>query len=1780
MSGRGSSSWGMPASYQWTVASVITLLAVFVFTVNILVSNYRSATAFTTTTTGTVTTSPRTTTSVAGAKDASSLWLLHGNATAASTTAATLLSAINTSPSSSSPPSSSTSSTTSTATDATGATSTATSTDQTIVYADDDPRLQFLFREYQHEILYSARGNYLEVPTPTTTAAADGGKQTNKFFKVAMEDNQRQFSLVEVDFCRATTLLHLYEMAQNDRVAITQLYPRFYEEKLAPVAQAAAGAAAGAAAATASKQKVLFDLSVEPATSYATQPQNANKGDVLIVYTTCNQLAMTVLSLQYLRNTDKVADIIVVDDHSTDGTVEYLRKKGFAVVSKPVATGLTDSWNIGYRLAVALGYTHVLFTNNDVLLTAGAVHLMHYGLKAHSLVVPLTTDKGAGHHKLQSIVKAHRLAANMGNVVDDYRNAELIQETLLRKYVYVPKEKRRCPAQQSVNEKNQPKFNGFCFAVNVDKIAPAAYEANVHLFDPKDRIVGQEDALTARMAQAQLYPILLHCSFVFHFKSRTVSAANLTVFAQVLARYNMTVVDTKSYPTVAIDYRPLGPASTAPPQRFSVDIRENLQWYHQAGATGAAAGAAAANRGAMDDETFVQSLIDSSNAHKRHAAAHNAMAADDRWVLDVYRSSGGLACRAPREEVLFPSLFTPPRAPAAASASASATAASATAASATASSSSEAAFVPTAAAAAAAASSPASSKLLAQAQALQRTYHRYPDMAFNIRGAPLCVYPSNWPDHCNRYLSTTETVFEPELYAMQKPSYIVIAIAMSDPVATPSAGDVFTAYELGQALQTVYSHVKIRYLRRGPAWYNPALLHDVDVLITLLDQYDLTQILGYYLDSSVPNYFEKQAFTCVKSYQLKPTLITVAWVRNWFHRWLSKPWFGNYDVVLTSSQLSQRFYETIGTTIGFAASCANGCPQKAKTSSASVSATSGTTASAGFVSPTLPEHHRPVKAAAPSAPAPAAAATVTMAPAVTSTTTTATVTTATPTATAPRRQLLRTGAATAAHDHHHRHDNATAHRRHLSNANGHGHGNANANAANMDAPGAKWQMFTPRVFTPSLVFPLATSLRYFRPSHSNGNGNDSPTDGGAAASAAAAAPAAAGAATGGDGAGGGGGGLSDALSVPTNASLQAAALFRGVDYVFTGSYFGTYRRIMDFDPAVLWPQYQGRIVGQRWDRANVSQGWKQSCTGLLPYEVVTEAYKHVKIVIDDANHVTFPWGSTNSRVFDATAAGALVLSNGEIGMHEIFGGVFRRHFADVVAAEQAKAKAKAKGAATATSDTAAAAAQAEALIAERLPIYRNAEDLTRLLRFYLTHDAARVALVREMQAHVLQHHSYVRRAETLGRWLEEQFRLTLHRRHSSGGGGGSQRRRLWDALNDDEAAQRTDGAGCVHRSANGATPPPPPPPPPHRSGSSDRHSDSASSGSSDGSVEDYAALLPESSAAAGDAEATTTKPPAHSKATAATAAAGTNRTDTAKPKGNRAAAKAAAAAAASAAVASAPLPAPSASTAAPGGANRGSGLCIGVRTTENHEEWLPIFVRSLIVQHSKSKYRQQLPLQIFLIDTEAKASFAPSLIDLVNKHNERFKYPYLQVVWSQQVQPAGVRNTVYGYDDTDKLLELMLTMRRLPLSTRVLDGVDEHAQYPGKHAALTSPLPTCEWVMFSNGDNMYNAAWFNTVAPLALSDAYDVLGWDFVTHHPRNGTNNTPIRVAFERKFVDLASVMIRAELFGKTNSRFLSEAVFTRDMFARDFVTIESLLASTTVERTHLIHQCLLMHQ
>ena len=61
-----------------------------------------------------------------------------------------------------------------------------------------------------------------------------------------------------------------------------------------------------------------------------------------------------------------------------------------------------------------------------------------------------------------------------------------------------------------------------------------------------------------------------------------------------------------------------------------------------------------------------------------------------------------------------------------------------------------------------------------------------------------------------------------------------IAFAISDPARTPRAGDIMTATELGSALEAAFD-VSVAFLHRGPAWYDPARLADLDVVIAMLD---------------------------------------------------------------------------------------------------------------------------------------------------------------------------------------------------------------------------------------------------------------------------------------------------------------------------------------------------------------------------------------------------------------------------------------------------------------------------------------------------------------------------------------------------------------------------------------------------------------------------------------------------------------------------------------------------------------------------------------------------------------------------------------------------------------------------------------------------------------------------------------------------------------------------------------------------------------------------------
>jgi spore maturation protein CgeB/GT2 family glycosyltransferase len=171
------------------------------------------------------------------------------------------------------------------------------------------------------------------------------------------------------------------------------------------------------------------------------------------------------------------------------------------------------------------------------------------------------------------------------------------------------------------------------------------------------------------------------------------------------------------------------------------------------------------------------------------------------------------------------------------------------------------------------------------------------------------------------------------------------------------------------------------------------------------------------------------------------------------------------------------------------------------------------------------------------------------------------------------------------------------------------------------------------------------------------------------------------------------------------------------DYCFTGSYWNAARDIESvLDPARL--DYQFALYGNGWDTHDKFRPyWK----GFVPYKELPLVYTSTKVVIDDANHVTRPWASVNSRVFDALASGALVITNGDEGANEVF--------------------------------------------AEKLPTYHDGRDLHSLLDRYLNDEEARRALVADLRKTVLDHHTYTHRAAQFQSLLvdfrDKKFRIAL-----------------------------------------------------------------------------------------------------------------------------------------------------------------------------------------------------------------------------------------------------------------------------------------------------------------------------------------------------------------------------------------------------------------------------------
>jgi GT2 family glycosyltransferase/spore maturation protein CgeB len=130
------------------------------------------------------------------------------------------------------------------------------------------------------------------------------------------------------------------------------------------------------------------------------------------------------------------------------------------------------------------------------------------------------------------------------------------------------------------------------------------------------------------------------------------------------------------------------------------------------------------------------------------------------------------------------------------------------------------------------------------------------------------------------------------------------------------------------------------------------------------------------------------------------------------------------------------------------------------------------------------------------------------------------------------------------------------------------------------------------------------------------------------------------------------------LPIATNpARFGAAAPSEAFacDVLFIGSTWDQHRAVNDALPALAARGYSVHVHGRGWATVPGFEGLDR---GFLSYDDVPSAYASARIVVDDAASSTKACGSVNSRVFDALAIGAVVVSNSSPGVHDLFDDAF------------------------------------------------------------------------------------------------------------------------------------------------------------------------------------------------------------------------------------------------------------------------------------------------------------------------------------------------------------------------------------------------------------------------------------------------------------------------------------------------------------------------------------------
>jgi GT2 family glycosyltransferase len=218
---------------------------------------------------------------------------------------------------------------------------------------------------------------------------------------------------------------------------------------------------------------------------------------VLFAITTANQLDYTIKIIESLNKCNlNFIEVIIFDDASNDGTVDWCNKNNIQIVTKITSKGLTHSWNLAYKKFKSGDYTHLILANNDLIIPSGAIEKLIISNDSFVIVGPLSTKKGVGHQPLQDVKAYYDVKLDEYN----FKNTQDVQNEILKH-------------QLEQNFKQVDFVNGFIFSMNRKIIDFEISDGN--LFEPKNINVGNESELCERVKPN--IGIVLN-SYIFHFK--------------------------------------------------------------------------------------------------------------------------------------------------------------------------------------------------------------------------------------------------------------------------------------------------------------------------------------------------------------------------------------------------------------------------------------------------------------------------------------------------------------------------------------------------------------------------------------------------------------------------------------------------------------------------------------------------------------------------------------------------------------------------------------------------------------------------------------------------------------------------------------------------------------------------------------------------------------------------------------------------------------------------------------------------------------------------------------------------------------------------------------------------------------------------------------------------------------------------------------------------------------------------------------------------------------